>query len=176
MLGAREDPHPEALALVTRQLQRYVRRSFPALDAEDVVQATITRLWTRADVGQIENAWGYLVVATRYMAVDVLRSRKRQPEVLFEDPPDRVSTEDHVAALIDRDASHAAIVEAFELLIDAGDDSTVPIITAWLDLADALGRPPSTREVAPHAGVSHTRVAQALKRFRLALLDQGSDS
>jgi RNA polymerase sigma factor (sigma-70 family) len=160
--------------MVMSQLQRYVRRSFPVLDPEDVVQATITRLWTRPEpfrVAQIDNAWGYLVVATRYAAIDALRTRKRQGEVLLEHPPERASAEDDIAALIDRHASHAAVVGAFRALIATGDVATVPIITTWLDLADELGRPPSTREVAPRAGVSHTRVAQALQRFRAALLD-----
>jgi DNA-directed RNA polymerase specialized sigma24 family protein len=157
------------LAIVLEQLRRYVARTFPDLDADDVVQSTITRLLGRSEplrVSEIENAWGYLLVTTRYAAIDAIRARRRRSEVQLEGVPERPSPDDAIAALIDRQATHAAVLVALRTLIAEGDALTVPIITTWLDVADELGRSPSTREVAPRAGVSHTTVATALRRFR----------
>jgi hypothetical protein len=116
---------------------------------------------------KVENAWGYLLKATRNSAIDAIRAQTRRREVPVEAlGEDASSPDDAVAALIDRDATHATVLAAMRVGIDAGDEITVPSITKWLDIADKLGRAPSTREVASRVGVSHTTVAQALKRFR----------
>jgi DNA-directed RNA polymerase specialized sigma24 family protein len=122
---------------------------------------------------QAESAWSYLLAAARNSALDAIRTRKRRQEVQVDVLPDQTqSADDAVAGLIDRDATNARVLAALRAGIEAGDDLTVPIITTWLDLADELDRAPSTREVASRAGVSHTTVAQALKRFRAVLQEQ----
>ena len=119
---------------------------------------------------EIVNAWAYLVAATRNAAVDALRTRQRQRALTLRALSDVPRfPDDAVAALLDRDATHAAVLAAIKRGIEDRDPSTVRIITIWLDLADELQRAPSTREVAVRAGVSHTTVATALKRFKTLL-------
>jgi RNA polymerase sigma factor (sigma-70 family) len=171
-LSAGDEPDRRALATVVLHLRRYVQRVFRDTDADDVVQTTITRLLARPDRlagARIENPWAYLVGATRNAALDALRARRRQHEVSVDAPPDRTPAEDSIATFIDRDATHAAVIEAFRLLVAADDPQTVRIITTWLDMADEFGEAPSTRQAAVRAGVSHTTVAYALKRFREAI-------
>jgi DNA-directed RNA polymerase specialized sigma24 family protein len=150
-------------------LRLYVARVFPDLDPDDVVQGTLTRLLERSErlaSTPVEHAWGYLLGATRNAAIDAIRSRRRQRQVPLDAVAEPASSEDAIAQLIDRDASRSAVVESLRTYVDAGDKLTVRIITVWLDVADELGRAPSTREVAARAGVSHTSVATALTRFR----------
>jgi RNA polymerase sigma factor (sigma-70 family) len=173
-LAADRDPKSDDLAAVLDQLRRRIARSFPDLDAQDVVQSTMTRLLGRSEplpAAEIDNAWGYLVMTTRNAAIDAIRARQRRHEVPSAVLPDRASPEDAIAALIDRQATNEAVLAALRALIASGDALTVPIITTWLDMADELDRSPSTREVAPRAGVSHTTVAQALSRFRVVLAE-----
>ena len=119
---------------------------------------------------EVENSWAYLVAATRNAAIDAVRARQRRRaltlKALSHAPR---SADDAVAALLDRDATHSAVLAAMRRAIEAGDASTVRIITEWLNIADQLERAPSTREVAVRAGVSHTTVATALKRFTALL-------
>jgi RNA polymerase sigma factor (sigma-70 family) len=167
------DPDARALTIVLLQLRHHIARLFPDLDADDVVQATMIRLLGRSGhlEAEIENAWAYLFGAARYSAIDAIRLRNRRREVRLDvsAAENAASSDDYVAALIDRDATHSMVLAALRAGIDAGDDITVPIITKWLDIADELGRAPSTREAAARVGVSHTTVAQALKRFRALL-------
>lgn len=150
-------------------LRIYVARVFPDLEPDEVVQGMLTHLLERgkrlADT-PVENAWGYLLRATRNAAIDAIRARKRQRQVPLDAVPEPPSSEDAIAQLIDRDASHGAVLASLRSYVAAGDELTVRIITVWLDAADELGRSPSTREVASRVGVSHTSVAQALTRFR----------
>ncbi len=171
-LGAGREPDSRALATVDEALRAYARRVFRDLDADDVVQNMLTRLVQnkeRLAGADIDSAWAYLIGATRNAALDAIRARSRRPEAGSDTLPEQAAPEDAIAALVDRNATHAAVVHAQKTLIEAGDDLVVPIITVWLDLADALGEAPSTREVAGHTGVSHTTVADALKRFRRTL-------
>jgi precorrin-6B methylase 2 len=138
------------------------------------VQSTVARLLERSERvarADIENPWGYLVGATRYAALDAIRAQKRRREVGIDAAPEQSAPEDPVAALIDRSATREAVVEALRRHIDAGDAIVVTVVTVWLDMADATGRAPSTREVATRAGVSHTRVALALREFRAAVAE-----
>ena len=168
-LTAGREADPRALAIVIPELTRTVRRIFPDIDADDVVQSTIARLLHRPEriaADEIENPWGYLVGAARNAAIDAIRKRKRRREVEIDAVPDSAAPEDSVAELVERNATHAAVVAAMRELVDAGDDFVVPIVTKWLDVADELGRAPSTRQVAARTDVSHTSVATALRRFR----------
>jgi DNA-directed RNA polymerase specialized sigma24 family protein len=173
-LSAGAQPDDDALRATLSGLTRFVRRAFPGVDADDVVQMVMIRLWALGgglERRQIDSPWGYLVGACRYAALDVLKARKRLADVhnqLSTSQPDALDA-DAIAALLDRDATHDQVSRAFRAAIAAGDDATVPVITVWLDLADELGRAPSLREVEPVAGVSHVTVGAALKRFRAYL-------
>jgi predicted AAA+ superfamily ATPase len=69
----------------------------------------------------------------------------------------------------DRNAAAATIVAALRAQIAANDVQPVRIVTEWLDLAEELGQPPSSREVAARAEVSHASVNRALMAFRDAI-------
>ena len=175
-LAAGKQPDAGELATVEGYLRWRVSRAFPDVAAEDVVQTVILRLLSRSepiDLESVSSSLGYLLGTAHNAAIDAIRQRSRRSEVEYEDIHDRRSDDDPIAAMLDRHASQAAVIGAMGALIATGDAVTVRIVTAWLDMADELGREPSTREVAPRAGVSHTRVAQALKRFRLAMTGTG---
>lgn len=169
------DPDPGALTDTTRDLRAYVGRVFPDLDAEEIVQSTVVRLLDRRDrlaETQIDNAWAYLITAARNAALDALRARRRERALQIETArKELVAEEDAVAGLLDRAATHEMVLAAMSAGVQAGDAVTIPIITVWLDLADKLARAPSTREVAAQAGVSHTTVATALRRFKALIAE-----
>lgn len=168
------EPAADDFVLVTAELRRNARRVFPDLDADDVVQATMARLLKarqNAQGNEIDNAWAYLLGSTRYAALDEIRVRRRRREMADESVPEMASPDDPVASLLDQAASQQAVIAALSVLVDAGDATTIQIITAWLDLAEELGRAPSTREAAAHARVSHTSVATALRTFKETLAE-----
>ena len=170
--GGRIDP--SALATVLVHLHRRVAVLFPDLDPDDIVQSTVAQLLKRRDriaATEIENSWGYLLGATRNAALDAIRAMKKRRDTqlaLVAEP--MPAPEDAIAALIDRHATHQRVEAALDAAIQANED-IVPIITVWLDMAEELGKAPSTREVAKRTGVSHTTVAQALRHFRGRLAD-----
>ena len=136
------DPDAQALAIVMRQMRRHAAAVFPGLDADDIVQSTIMRLLARSrhlTGTRIDNAWAYIMGATRYAALDAIRAQRRRREVALDAVSDSQSPDDAVAALLDRAATNAAVVAAFRNRIAAGDDVTVLIMTAWLDMAEAMG-------------------------------------
>jgi DNA-directed RNA polymerase specialized sigma24 family protein len=162
------------LETVIASLRRYVTARFPDLDADDVVQATITGLLERGHrIDDVESARAYLLGATRYRAIDTLRARNRRPQVPLEAIGEQPTGDDDVARLIDLSATRASVYESLQASVIAGDELLVRVVTVWLDVAEEQGHAPSTREIAPLVGVSHTSVAKALERFR-RVLAQGS--
>jgi RNA polymerase sigma factor (sigma-70 family) len=160
---------------VVADLRRWVTRVFPALDADEIVQSTMLRLLGRSRrlaPEEIASAWGYVVTAARFAALDAIRARGRRTELPLDDIAELPGADDdHLAALLDRTATDAAVVAAMRIAIERRDKGIITIITSWLDLADVLARPPSTREVAARVGVSHTTVAATLRRFRALLAE-----
>jgi DNA-directed RNA polymerase specialized sigma24 family protein len=138
---------------------------------DDVAQDTIAQLIKRPPKREVKNPWGYLSRSASNAARDSLRALRRRQETTLDALPEQSLTalDDAIAGFIDRHATHERVVAALRIGIDMGDSLTVRIITVWLDLADELGKAPSTREVAVRAHVSHTRVAQALRQFRTLL-------
>jgi DNA-directed RNA polymerase specialized sigma24 family protein len=123
-LAAGREPDAAALAIVMFHLRLLVRRLFPDLDADDIVQATVARLLAKSGqltASEIRSPWGYLVGATRNGAIDAIRARKRRREVHLDALPDEVASENAVASLIERDATHAAVVAALRVHIQAND-------------------------------------------------------
>lgn len=166
---------PEQLRIVFDRLTRTLMRSygFAENDAADSAQDAIVSLLELAGPGEragqeIRNPAAYLTWLARNRAIDRFRRRD------FETPEDlerrgdapRGDDDERIAALLDRAASAAAIEDAMRAALDAQDTLAVRVVTVWLDTAQALGKAPSSREVAQRAGVSHTSVNQALRRFR----------
>jgi DNA-directed RNA polymerase specialized sigma24 family protein len=141
--------------------------------AEEIAQETVVHAYTQ-DLRRIENPGGFLFWIARNRAIDHLRRARRSErvEILAWDvekaaPMAHYSAEDDaIATLLAHDGT-ADLVEHALRAANAADDALVArVVGAWLELADRLGRAPSSREVAPQAAVSHTSVNQALKRFR----------
>jgi DNA-directed RNA polymerase specialized sigma24 family protein len=174
-LAAGREPEGADLALVGQELHRWARRVFPDLDADDVSQSTMARLLKAAKLSKlppadgIGNPWAYLLGSARYAALDEIRVRRRRPEINIDELPERPAPEDAIASLLDQAASQQTVIDALRACVSVGDEMTVRIIVAWLDLAQELGHAPVTREAAERAGVSHTSVATALKTFRKAV-------
>jgi hypothetical protein len=106
---------------------------------------------------------------TRFAALDVVRAQQRERRAhaaLREGELPESEPQDNIAALLDSSATEDAVRAAMRTAIARGDALTARTVTTWLDMADLLGRAPSTREVAEKAQISHTSVATALKRFR----------
>jgi transcriptional regulator of aromatic amino acid metabolism len=81
-------------------------------------------------------------------------------------PEHAAVSDDAIAALLDREATAASVQAALTAAVADGADLLAHVVASWLDLAEELGRPPSSREVAPRAGVSHTTVNTMLRELR----------
>ena len=163
----------EQLQIVLDRLEGTLRRSygFGEADAADAAQDAILSLLeaasgerTRAD---IQNPAAYLTWLARNRAIDRLRGAAHRTSAPLEDRPavPQGEDDDAIAALLDRSATADTVALAMRAALDAGDELAVRVVTAWLDAAEELGDAPSSRQVAVGAGVSHTTVNQALRRF-----------
>jgi RNA polymerase sigma factor (sigma-70 family) len=170
-LQAYRPPSPDDLATVLAWLERFLRSSLRAeIDPADVAQEAVVRVLERVRTGgrEIENPAAYLTTIARYASVDALRQSRRRPaEVPIEDHAGSIaSSDDAIAALLDREATSAQITAAMRLAVRQRDAPTIRVVRAWLDMAHEQGKAPTSREVAARVGLSHTSVNQILKRFR----------
>jgi DNA-directed RNA polymerase specialized sigma24 family protein len=166
-------PAAEDVRVVTDVARGVVRSSHVAehVDADDLAQDLLMRILELARDGRgerIERPGAFLWVMARNAAMDRVRRARHGPRLSDapEGPPDRPADDDAIARLLDRDASSEAVERALRAAVAGEDHLTVRVVAAWLDLAEERGEPPSSRDVAPRAGVSHTTVNHALARFR----------
>jgi DNA-directed RNA polymerase specialized sigma24 family protein len=134
--------------------------------AQEVIVQTLTLQRQRALV--IDRPGAYLFSAVRNRALDRLRHERRGQAVVarLEGGARYSDDDDAVAALLERTATAEAVEFAMRAAGAADDRVAIRVVASWLELAEELGREPTSREVAPVAGVSHTSVNQALRRFR----------
>ncbi len=158
------------LRAVEDEVRRRLRSYEPRVDTEAVVQEAVLRVTQRLRAGAgdpVKHPGALLLVIARRLALDQLRSAWVQrteplPDKLLEQPSD----DDAIASLLSREASAQRVSGALRKAAQNGEDVVIRCVAAWLDLAERSGAPPSSREVADVASVSHTTVSSALARFR----------
>lgn len=161
-----------SLAVVMEGVEAYLLSRFrlSAGDGSEVASEAVARFVERCRQGDVdaEKAAGLLTIMARNIAVDLLRRRSREtPSGVVEGAlADQGSKDDEIAALLDRRADRAAIVQAMATALRLNDLMTVKVVRIWLDLADEHGRAPGAREVAAVVGVSHSTVLRSLSAFR----------
>jgi DNA-directed RNA polymerase specialized sigma24 family protein len=167
---------PESIAVLRADLRRALSLRFPQLDPDDLAQITLLRLLYGKSVpgaAAVGNPRAYAHRIARNAALDALKARSRRRESDLDEAAERAAPFDAITALVDHSVSHAQVVSAMRRLIQGEEARVVRIITLWLDVAEEIGRTPSTRVVAARGRVSHTSVANALKRFRAAMDEEG---
>lgn len=170
-LGRHEEIGPDALATALSGLEAYLSARFrlSAGDRSEVASEAMTRFLERCRAGGVRapDAAGLLTVMARNIAVDWIRRTTRETPTgeVAEVIDQRAVRDDEISAMLDRRADRVAIRDAIAELLALDDLATVRVVRVWLDLADEMGRAPSTREVGAAAGVSHTTVSRALRRF-----------
>jgi RNA polymerase sigma factor (sigma-70 family) len=163
--------------MVATQLVRTLRRSygFSDTEAQDVAQDVIVSLLEtakRGSLAEIRNPGAYVIRLARNRAIDALRLRHRgDVELSVELTKALIGHDDAIAALLDKSADADRVRTAMSIAQHADDELARRVVATWLDVADEIGDSPSNRDVAKRAGISHTSVNNALKRFREYLLD-----
>jgi DNA-directed RNA polymerase specialized sigma24 family protein len=158
---------PDAVDVVLNSLTTtVVRHGVDADEASDIAAEAVTRLLELVDRDEIDarGGAGLVTVIAQRLAIDRRRrlGRHAAPERMVE----QGAEDDRIVALLERGADAASVARGLRAAFDAGDLEVVRIIRLWLDLAETIGRAPSTRESAESFGVSHMSVARALQRFR----------
>lgn len=159
---------PHDLDIIMRSLPRYFpqrRLINERADPEAIVGQAIERFTFAVRQGGVHRttAPGYLVRVLQNLARDVVRELRRE-EASGDIRPD--PDDDAVARLLDAQADAQRVRTAMRLAVADGQHDLVRIVRCWLNLAEHLGRPPTLREVAGRAAVSHTTVRSALVHFR----------
>ncbi|OFE17428.1 RNA polymerase subunit sigma-70 [Humibacillus sp. DSM 29435] len=96
-----DEPLAEAFEEERRRLMAVAYRMLGSkADAEDVVQEAWLRL-ARQDAGIVENLSGWSTTVVSRICIDVLRSRKTKPEVLYDEIPELLITEEGDGSLED---------------------------------------------------------------------------
>lgn len=171
-LQNKEEASSAAIEIAVSGVEAYLTSRFglAASDSSEAASEAMTRFFERCVRGDVdpERAAGLLTVMARNIAVDFLRlSRRETPTGDVElELEHRGGKDDEIAAMLDRRADRAAIVQAMETALRCNDLMTLRISRAWLDMADEYGRAPTAREVAALVGVSHSTVLRALRTFR----------
>lgn len=160
-------------ALVRETIERILFIRYRTLGPDeifDVADEAITRLLreSRRRGAPLENPAGWLRTVAGNIAKEKLEELGH-----FADSDVEPAVDDETIAVISRAASHSSVADALKLAIADRDETTVRIISDWLDLQDELGRAPSSRQVGEKAGYSHTTVNQALARFGEYLAEVG---
>lgn len=160
---------PDDFSSVVTGLSKIVRARYPMIDADelkDIVANTIVKFYERVRSGAIEceRAPAYLIKVALNEARDHLRKQKLVVATA-EVEDDRVILEffsDQILVAID---DELAVLRALQLAKENGDHMCIRVVTRWLELARALGRAPTSRELGAELKVSHTTVLTNLRRF-----------
>lgn len=162
-----------AAGKVADRLRRVLERGYGLStgEAEETAQDVMLKVLELAHepgaLDEIANPPAFLMRLARNRAIDRLRRSSREDVELSPELASAVpGHDDAIAALLDATATAASVQDAMRAADAAEDHSTLEIVRLWLDMADELDTSPTSREVADRAGVSHTSVNSALKRFR----------
>jgi DNA-directed RNA polymerase specialized sigma24 family protein len=154
-------------------MRRYGLSEGDAADGAQEVALSVVALGPKTT--EVRNPAAYLTRIAQNLAVDELRrSRHKDVGLSAELAAQLPSDDDAIAALLEANATAETIRCAMRAAVEAQDPLALRVVSTWLDAADELGKTPPSREVARRAGVSHTSVNQALKRFRSYFPKDGS--
>jgi RNA polymerase sigma-70 factor, ECF subfamily len=146
-------------------LLSYVQRLIPGdrQAAEDIVQETLLRAWTHANVVPVNAQRPWLFTTARRLVIDAYRARNARPAEASADLLDKTVADDSLDAALDAvlltDALHALSSAHQAVLFDC---------YCWghtaVQIAAARGLPP---------GTVRSRIHYALRALRLALQERG---
>ena len=164
-------------------LQRHLRHRFPGMGREDLTDAvneSVARLAATAHTGRVRDTaaggrpGGYLLRTAENLLIDQLRSARwaREQPIPHEVIAELVLTDDETTHALDRRATTDMVRRAMSEVQAGGDATLFRIATYLLDTVQRTGRVPSNRRTAAACGVSHTTVAEALRKLRRYFRDQ----
>jgi hypothetical protein len=167
------EPSSDTIKIVNSAIVRRIAKEFSRVDADAVAQDTMEQLLRSKP--NPDNPTAYVFTIARRKALKWLRKNPRVADLdESRTPPD--AADDAIAALLARDADRQEVITAMRVLTEAGEHDVVRTVTVWLDLAEQHGHTPPSREVAPHAEVSHTTVTNHLTRLRAIVADLRGES
>jgi len=168
-------PSTQEVQVLLTWLVAVLGRRFTVLPETDLEEISLDAIVTFGDAarrGKVDasrNPGGYLLRIALNAAVDRLRRVRRVAPV---DPADLVGiadeylTDDEVVARLDAGADARRVRRALSTAHRAGDTTIVRVVTYLLDEIQQTGKIPSNRAAAQALGLSHTGVANALRRYR----------
>jgi DNA-directed RNA polymerase specialized sigma24 family protein len=170
-------------AAAMRALRLHLQRRFPGMGGDDLTEAaheSVARLAATARTGGVRGTGaggrpgGYLLRTAENLLIDQLRSARWSreqptPNTLL---ADLVLTDDEAAQTLDRRATTDMVRRVLGRVQAAGDATLFRIATHMLDVIQRTGRVPSNRQTALACGVSHTTVADALRKLRRYFPDE----
>lgn len=167
-IGVQPESDDYRLVLVT--LTRFAQGfGLAKPEAEDVATEAIAETFVRSTddaKDAIRQPSSYLFWLTRNRVFDRhRRTRLREDAELSAAVRYYSREDDSITAWLDEDARTEDLEDALRAAAAAGDMIVVHVVTAWLALAERYGEAPTSRQVGPDAGVSHTTVNQALRRL-----------
>lgn len=139
-------------------------------DAQEIAAEVLEETFERgadATKDAIRKPAGFLFWLTRNRVFDRhRRARLRADAERTAGPRYYSHHDDELAALLERETTAAQLDDALRAAAAADDLVVVHVVAAWLELAALHGEAPTSRQVAPEAGVSHTTINHALRRLR----------
>lgn len=153
-----------SLVLERAALLRYVRRRWPTLDADDIVQEVCLAFWTRPRAfDSARPVMNYLYGITRHRVMDRLRDhyRRHAREVAFDDTSSDAVSEATTGIEVDVDRLLAALPAGQRAAIVATKLNGLSVVEA----AQTCGQSVSLIKVNCHRGMR--RMAREVRSFHL---------
>jgi len=151
------------------KLKSYLRKSFPTVDVDDVVQESYLRTWIAHAASPIKSAKSFLFAVAKRQAIDVLRHRKKSPMVGMSDLT-ALDVMDEGRSPVEA----AIISDEIALLAEAID--SLPPRCREIILLRALEDVPQ-REAAALLSINETSVANhvhlGIRRLRAFFIERG---
>lgn len=175
-LASGKDPRPhDYFALRIYGLRAVRQRLSLAADvAADIVDEAMVKFVAAREERELiaDTALAYFRRIVHNEAIDRLRRRHELP---VGDLVDEADGDDAIARIIDKTANAHTIERLLAAAAERGDTTTTKVLNAFMNLAEAKMRTPTTREVGAAAQVSHRTVQVVLKRLREQLGSETDD-
>lgn len=177
LLAAGEQLTNRQFSDLRADLHRVVRRTTSSLSSEDVsdvADEAIAKFLSAQQQGRVHRRTALAYIRKIAKNETISRARRIRATSPLEDDQEDV-TDNAIALIITRGSDAQTVERILAEAAASGNRTRTRVLNTYLDIAQSLGRSPSSRQVALLAEVSHSTVQAVLRQLRKELEDEEFD-